>query len=143
LESLGNIIEEDCARLLSRPYTETQMESTQPDFNGEYMNPICAIDMVNLQQTHARSIWTNPSRSELYKKFNFSRPPFDPLTFVGVKIGPSGQTIDRPIEQVVNNDATSIQFQSNTRVIFLIHIQGNLIVTPTTPLLQPTTPCIP
>jgi hypothetical protein len=37
LDSLGNIIEEYYPRLPSRPYTETQMEHTQPNFNDEYM----------------------------------------------------------------------------------------------------------
>jgi hypothetical protein len=78
------------------------MESTQPNFNDEYMTPVHSTDMVNPQQTHVHSIWRTPSGRDLYKKFNFSRPPFDPLTSVGVEAGPSGQTIDHPIEQVVN-----------------------------------------
>jgi hypothetical protein len=119
------------------------MESTQPDFNDKYMNLIHPDDMVNPQQTPIFSIWRAPSGHDLYKKFIFIRPPFDPLNSVGAEARPSDQTIDRPIKQVVNPTATSLKVQSNTGVIFPSNIQGNLTVTPTTPPIQPTTPYIP
>jgi hypothetical protein len=118
------------------------MESTQTNFNHEYMTHVCSTDMVNLQQTHVRPIWITPSRRDRYKKFNFSRPPFDPLTFVGAEVGPSLQTIDCHIEKVVNPTTTSIQIQNDTGVLLPSHIQGTLTITPTTPPLQPTTPYI-
>jgi hypothetical protein len=143
LDSLGNVIEEECPRLSLRPYTETQMENTQHDYNDEYMTPVWSTDMVNPQQTHVRSIWRTPSGRDIYEKFNFSRPPLDPLTSAGAEAGPSGQTIDRPIEQVVNPVATSVQVQSNVGVIMPSHTQGTLTVTPTTPPFQTTTPYVP
>jgi hypothetical protein len=56
LDSSGNVIEEDYPHLPSRPYTETNMESTQPNFNDEYTTPIRSTEMVNSQQTIVRSI---------------------------------------------------------------------------------------
>jgi hypothetical protein len=37
LDSPSNVIEEDYPWMSSRPYTETNMESTQSDFNDEYL----------------------------------------------------------------------------------------------------------
>jgi hypothetical protein len=78
----------------------------------------------------------------IYKKFNFIQFLFYPLTSTGVEVGPLGQTIDRPIEKVVNLTSTPVQVQSNTKVVLPSHIEGTLTITPTTPL-QPTTPYIP
>ena len=54
----------------------------------------------------------------------------------------SSQTIDHPIEQIVNTATTSVQVQSDTGIVLPSHVQSNLMVTPTIPL-QPTTPYIP
>jgi hypothetical protein len=118
------------------------MEPIQPNFNDEYTTPVCSTEMVNPQQTHVRSIWRTPSGRDLYEKFNFSRPPFDPPTSVGAEAGPSGQTIDHPIEQIVNTSTTSVQVQSDTGIMLPSHVQSTLTITPTIPL-QPTTPYIP
>jgi hypothetical protein len=99
LDFFGNIIEEYYPCLSSRPYTETNMESTQPNFNNEYMNHVHSTGMVNPQKNPIRSIWRTPSGCDLYERFNFIQPPFDPLTSVGVEVGPSGQTIDHPIKK--------------------------------------------
>jgi hypothetical protein len=143
LDSLGNVIEEECPRLLSRPYTETQTKHTQQDYNDEHTPHVQYVGMVNPQQTLVRSIWRTPSGRDLYEKINFSRPPLDPLTYAGAETRPSGQTIDRPIEKVVNPVASSVQVQSNIGVVILSHTQGTLMVTPTTPPLQPTTSYVP
>jgi hypothetical protein len=119
------------------------MENTQHDYNDEYTTLVQSADMVNLEQTPVRSIWRTPSGCDLYKHFNFSRPPLNPLTSAGAEAGPSSQTINRPIEQVVNPAATSIQIQSNAGVVMPNHTQGTLIVTPTTTPFQTTTPYVP
>jgi hypothetical protein len=82
------------------------MEPAQLDFSDEYTTPVCSTDMVNMQQTPILSIWITPLGRDLYEKFNFSRPPFDPLTSIGAEVGPSGQTIDRPIKKVINHAST-------------------------------------
>jgi len=118
------------------------MESTQPNFNDEYMNLVRSTDMVNPQQNLVCSIWRTPSRHDLYEKFNFSWPPFDPLASTGAEEGLSGQTIDHPIEQVVNPTIASVPVQSNIRIMLPSHMQGTLTITPSI-TLQPTTPNIP
>jgi hypothetical protein len=54
----------------------------------------------------------------------------------------SSQTIDHPIEQIVNTATTSVEVQSDTGIVLPSQVQSNLMVTPTIPL-QPTTPYIP
>jgi hypothetical protein len=145
LDSFGNIIEEEVQRLPLRPYTETQMEDTQHDYD-EYITPVQSAGMVNPQQTPVRSIWRTPSGRDLYEHFNFSRPPLDPhdpLASVVAEAGPSSQTIDHPIEQVVNPAATSTQIQLNVGVVTPNHAQGTSTITPTTTPFHTTTPYVP
>ena len=47
LESSTNVIDEYYPYMPPRPYTESNMESTQLDFNDEYMTPIRSTEMVN------------------------------------------------------------------------------------------------
>jgi hypothetical protein len=61
LDSSSNIIEQDYPRFPSRPYSEKNLESTQPDFNDEYMTHVLSTDMVNPQQNPIHSIWITPS----------------------------------------------------------------------------------
>jgi hypothetical protein len=49
LDSFGNVIAEDYPRLSSRPYIKTNMESTQPYFNDEYMTHVHPANIVNPQ----------------------------------------------------------------------------------------------
>jgi hypothetical protein len=49
LDSFGNVIEEEVPRLPLRPYTETQMEDTQHDYD-EYTTLVWSAGMVNPQQ---------------------------------------------------------------------------------------------
>jgi hypothetical protein len=97
--------------------------------------------MVNLQQTRVHSVWRTPSGCDLYENINFSRPPFEPSTSTGAEAGPSCQTIDHPIEQIVNTSTTSVQVQSDLGIVLPSHVQNTLKVTPTLPL-QPTMPYI-
>ena len=60
LDSFGNIIEEEVQHLLLRPYTETQMEDTQRDYD-EDTALVWSASMVNPQQTPFCSIWRTPS----------------------------------------------------------------------------------
>jgi hypothetical protein len=73
--------------------------------------------MVDPQQNPIHSIWRTPSGRDIYKKFNFSRPPFDPphaSTTVDAEVGLSGQPINRPVEPTINIDTTSRQVHSET-----------------------------
>jgi hypothetical protein len=71
LDSFGNIIEEQFQRFSSRPYTETQMEDTQRDYD-DYITPICYVGMENPQYIPIHSIWRNPSRHDIYEHFDLS-----------------------------------------------------------------------
>jgi hypothetical protein len=84
------------------------MENTQHDYNDPYTTLVQSTDMVNTQQTHVRAIWRTPLGHDIYEHFNFSQPPLDPHTSVGVEAGPFGQTIDCPIKQVFNPTAMSV-----------------------------------
>jgi hypothetical protein len=72
LDSSGNVIEEYYPCLSSRPYTETRMESTPPNFNDEYTTPVSFTGIVNPQQTLVYSIWRTPSERDLYEKFKIA-----------------------------------------------------------------------
>jgi hypothetical protein len=99
--------------------------------------------MVNPQQTLVRSIWRTPSGRDLYEHFDFIQQPLDPHDPLVTEAGPSGQTIDRPIEQVVDPAATSTQIHLNVGVVTPNHAQGTSTVTPTTTPLHTTTPHVP
>ena len=65
------------------------MEPIQPNFKEKYATLVRSIEIVHPHQNFVRSIWRTPSGRDLYEKFNFSRPPFDPLTSVGDDAGSS------------------------------------------------------
>jgi hypothetical protein len=83
------------------------MEPIQPNLNDEYTTHVHSNEMVNLQQTFVHYIWRNPFRRDIYEKFNFIPPPFGPPTFTDAEEVLSGQTINHPIEQIVNTNTTS------------------------------------
>jgi hypothetical protein len=117
------------------------MEPIQPNFNDEYMTHVHSNEMVNLQQTFVCYIWRTPFGRDLYEKFNFIPPPFGPPTFIDVEAVLSGQTINRPIKQIVNTNTTSVQFQTKVGIVLPSHVKSTLTVNPIVPL-QPQNPYI-
>jgi len=86
------------------------MEPIQPTFNEEYTTPACSTEMVNPQQTLILPIWITPLVQDIYEKFNFFQPIFDPphaSTTIGANARPPSQTIDHPINQTINPATTS------------------------------------
>jgi hypothetical protein len=143
LDSFGNIIEEEVPRFPSRPITETYMGSKELIFNDEFRTPICHTDTTDPHQTPARSIWRTPSGRDIYEHFDFIRQPLDPNDPLSVEAEPSGQTIDRPIEHVVNPVATSAKIHLNDGIVTPNHTKGTSTVTPTVTPLHTTTPHVP
>ena len=122
------------------------MGSTKPIFNDDFRTPVHPTDETNPHQTHARSVSKTPSRRDIYEHFDFIQQPLDPhdpLASTVVEAVPSGKTIDRPIEQVVDHATTSTQIHLNVGVVTPNHAQGTSTVTPTTTPLHTTTPHVP
>jgi hypothetical protein len=121
------------------------MEDTQCD-DDEYITLVQSIDMLNPQHTLFQSICKTPSGHDLYEQFDFIQPPLDPhypFASTTTEAGPSDQTIDHPIEYVVDPATTSTQIHLNAGVITPNHAQGTSTVTPTTTPLHTTTPHVP
>jgi hypothetical protein len=130
LESLGNIIDEEISQLPERDFTETYMGSTEPIFGDEYMTPIHPTTTVDTNPTPAHSIWRNSSGHDLYEHFKSIRQPFPPHDTPS-ETGPFGQTMNHPIDQVINPIVTLAQVHPNAGLITSTHSQGTSIPTPT------------
>jgi hypothetical protein len=97
LDSLGNVIDEEVPQLPEREFIETYMGSTEPIFGNEYRTPIHPTTVVDTNPTHARSVWRTSSGRDLYEHFESIRQPFNPHD-PPVETGPSGQTMNHPID---------------------------------------------
>jgi hypothetical protein len=143
LDSLGNVIEEEVPGLPERPIIETYMGSTEPIFGDDYRTPIRPTTTVDTHHTPAHSVWRTPSGRDLYEHFEYIRQPLNPHDTPAVEAGPSGQTIDHPIEQVIDPTVTSTQVHLNVGVITSTHTQGTSTATPTFTPFHSTTPHVP
>jgi hypothetical protein len=140
LDSFSNIIEEEFQGLALRPITETYMGSTKPLFSDAYRTHVHPTDTVDPHQTLAHSVWRNPSGHDLYENFEYIRQPLNPHHPPTIEAGPSGQTIDHPIEQVIYPIVMSAQLHFDTGVITSTHSQGTSTITPTFTPLHTTSP---
>jgi len=104
---------------------------------------VCPTDATYAHQTIARSMWRTPSGHDIYEHFDFIRQPLDPNDPLATKARPSGQTIDRPIEQVIKPATTTTQIHLNVGVVTHNHAQDTSTITPTTTPLHTTTPHVP
>jgi hypothetical protein len=142
LESLGNIIDEEVPQLPERIFTETYMGSIEPIFGDEYRNPIHPSTVVDTNPTPAFSIWRTSSGHDLYEHFESFRQPFHPRDPPS-ETGPSGQTMNHPVDQVINHIVIPSQFHPNVGLITSTHIQGTSIPTPVSTSFSSTTPHVP
>jgi hypothetical protein len=129
LDSLGNVIDEEVPRLPERTFTETYMGSTEPIFGDEYRNHVCPSTVVDTNPTPTHSVWRTSSGHDLYEHFESFRQPFHPYDPLG-ETGPSGQTMNHPVDQVIKPTVTSTQVHPNAGLITSTHIQGTSIPTP-------------
>jgi hypothetical protein len=118
------------------------MGSTEPTFSDEYRNLVCPTTTVDTNPTPARSIWRTSSGCDLYEHFESFRQPFN-LHDPPIETGPSGQTMNHPIVQVINPTIASTQFYLNAGLITSTHSQGTLIPTPTFTNFHSTAPHVP
>jgi hypothetical protein len=142
LDSLGNVIDEEVPRLPKRIFTETYMGSTEPIFGDEYRTPVHPSTAVDTNPTPARSVWRTSSRRDLYEHFESFRQPFHPHDPPS-ETGPSGQTMNHPVDQVINPTVTPAQVHPNARLITSTHLQGTSISTLVSTRFYSTAPHVP
>jgi hypothetical protein len=99
------------------------MGSTKPTFSDEYRTPVLPTTAVDTNPTPTRSVWRTSSGRDLYENFESFRQPFNPHD-PPVESGPSGQTMNHPIDQVIKPIIASTQVYPNTRLITSTHSQG-------------------
>jgi hypothetical protein len=118
------------------------MGSTKPTFGDEYRTLVHATTVVDTNPTPTHSIWRTSSRCNLYEHFKSFRHPFnlhDPL----VESEPSSQTMNHPIDQVINPNVVLSQVYPNVGIITSTHSQGTSIPTPTFTNFHSTAPHVP
>jgi hypothetical protein len=142
LDSLGNIIDEEVPRLPERIFTETYMGSTEPIFGDEYRTPVHPSTTVDTNPTPAHSVWRTSSGHDLYEHFESFRQPFHPHDPPS-ETGPSGQTMNHPVDQVINPTVTPAQVHPNAGLITSTHLQGTSISTPVSTSFYSTAPHVP
>jgi hypothetical protein len=97
LDSLGNVIDEEVPWLPERDFTETYMGSMELTSGDEYRTLVCPTIDVDTNPTLARSVWRTSLGRDLYEHFKSFRQPFNPHDPL-VESGPSGQTMNHPID---------------------------------------------
>jgi hypothetical protein len=142
LDSFANVIDEEVPRLPERIFTETYMGSTEPIFGDEYRTHVHPSIAVDTNPTPARSIWRTSSGHDLYEHFESLRQPFHPHDPPN-ETGPSGQTINHPVDQVINPIVTLAQVHTNDGLITSTHLQGTSIPTPISTSFYSTAPHVP
>jgi hypothetical protein len=142
LESLGNIIDEEVPRLPERTFTKTYMGSTELIFGDEYRTPICPSTEVDTNPTPACYVWRTSSGHDLYEHFESFRQPFHPHD-PSSETGPSVQTMNHPVDQVINPTVTPTQVHPNAGLVTSTHLQGTSIPTPISTIFYSTTPHVP
>jgi hypothetical protein len=141
-DSLGNVIYEKIPRLPERIFTETYMGSTEPIFGDEYRTLVCPSTAVETNPTPTRSVWRTSSGRDLYEHFESFRQPFqphDPLS----ETGPSGQTMNHPVDRVIHPTTTPAQVHPSARLITSTHPQSTSISTPVSTSFYSTAPHVP
>jgi hypothetical protein len=142
LDSLGNIIDEEIPRLLERTFIETYMGSTEPIFGDEYRTLVRPSTVVDTNPTPAHSVWRTSSGRDLYEHFKSFRQPFQPHD-PHSETGPSSQTTNHPVDQVINPTATPTQVHPNARLITSTHPQSTSISTPISTRFYSIAPHVP
>jgi hypothetical protein len=142
LDYLGNIIDEEVPRLPERIFTETYMGSTEPIFGDEYRTPIHPITAVDTNPTPTRSVWTTSLGRDLYENFESFRKSFQPHDPPS-ETGPSGQTMNHPVDQVINPTVTLAQVHPSARLITSTHLQSTSISTLVSTSFYSTAPHVP
>jgi len=115
------------------------MGSTEPIFGDEYRTPICPTTVVDTNPTPTHYVWRTSSEHDLYEHFESIRQPFHPHD-PPIETGPSDQTMNHPIDKVINPTTTSTKVHPNAGLITSTHSQGTLIPTPTFTNFHSTTP---
>jgi hypothetical protein len=116
LDYLGNVIDEEVPQLPERDFTETYMGSTEPTFGHEYRTHVHPTTTIDTNPTPAHSIWRNSSGCDLYEHFESFQQPFNPHD-PPIESGPSSQTMNHPIDQVINPTVGSAQVYPNVKLI--------------------------
>jgi hypothetical protein len=119
LESRGNVIDEEVPRLSERNFTETYMGSTEPIFGDENRTLVHPSTVVDTNPTPAHSVWRTSSGCDLYEHFESFQQPFHPHD-PHSETRPSGQTMNHPVNQVINPTVTSAQVHPNDGLITLL-----------------------
>jgi hypothetical protein len=104
------------------------MGSTEPTFDHEYRTLICPSTIVDENPTPSRSIWRTSSGHDLYEYFESFQQPFNPYD-PPIESGPSGKTMNHPIDQVINRNFVLAQVHPNAGLITSTHSQGTSIPT--------------
>jgi hypothetical protein len=129
LDSLGNVIDEEVPRLLERIFIETYMGSMEPIFGDEYRTPVRPSTAVETSPTPIRSVWRTSSGCDLYEHFESIRQPFHPHDPPS-ETGPSVQTMNHPVDQVIHSTTTPAQVHPNVGLITSTNPQSTSISTP-------------
>jgi hypothetical protein len=142
LDSLGNVIDEEVPRLPKIIFTETYMGSTEPIFGDEYRTHVRPSTTVDTNPTLARSVWRTSLGCDLYEHFESFRQPFHPHD-PSSETGPSGQTMNHLVDQVINPTVTLAQVHHNVGLITSTHLQSTSISTPISTRFYSTAPHVP
>jgi hypothetical protein len=120
LDSLGNVIDEEVPQLPEREFTETYMGSIEPTFGDEYRTHVRPTTAVDTNPTPSHSVWMTSSGRDLYENFESIRQTVNPHDPPG-ETGPSGQTMNHPIDQVINPTIMSAQVHPNVGLTTSTH----------------------
>jgi hypothetical protein len=142
LDSLGNVTDEEVPQLPARAFTNTYMGSIEPIFGDEYRTLVCPTTAVDTNPTLVHYVWRTSSRRDLYEHFESFRQPFNPHD-PPVESGPSDQTMNHSIDQVINPTVASAQVYPNVGLITYTHSQGTSIPTPAFTNFHSTAPHVP
>jgi hypothetical protein len=83
------------------------MGSTEPLFSDTYRTLVRPTDTVDPHKTPSGYVWKTPSGHDIYENFEYIRQPLNPHNPPTTEVGPFDQTIDHPIEKVIDPNVTS------------------------------------
>jgi hypothetical protein len=118
------------------------MGSIEPIFGDDYrtlVHPSIAVDM---NPTLAHSVWRTSLGRDLYEHFKSFLQPFQPHDPPS-ETGPSSQTMNHLVDQVINPTITPTQVHPNSGIVTSTHLQITSISTPVSTRFYSTTPHVP
>jgi hypothetical protein len=118
------------------------MGYTKPTFGDEYRTLVRPSTAIDTNPTPACYVWSTSSGHDLYENFESFRQPFHPHDPPS-ETGPSGQTMNHPVDQVIKPTVTPTQVHPTAGLITSTHLQVTSIPTPVSTRFYSTAPHVP